>query len=373
MIAFPVDPLCEAEPLDPASQLLAEHAECAPGQPALLLGAGCGLLATWAARRSAPAPLILSDVHSIALERAAATLRRNGVARARILPADQLAELAEGALAVALVNSAVQSNSRALDAALDAIGRALRPGGRIYLAGAKSSGIGAIKSRLAARFGAAATLGYRKGVHVVVATRPDAPWAAAPAAPDETIDVRVRGLDFRLALRDGVFARGGLDDGTRMLIEALDVRPADDALDLGCGGGILGMALARLAPHGQVALIDSDSSAVALARQNLAANGIGNAAVYLGDSTRADPGATFDLIATNPPFHLGRRQTTDIALQFIADAARALRPGGRFYLVANRFLPYERAFADAFGEASEAGGDGRFKVLYACVKTSHRV
>jgi len=364
VLAVPTDPLCEYDVSDPANQLLAEYATCNPGDQVLLLGVGCGLLAAWVARRIAPGLLILSDSHSAALERTARTLRRNGIDGYTVLPADRLAELAEGQLAVALVNSAFQSSTRALNDILDAVGRALRPGGRVYVAGAKSKGIGAIKSHLAERFGAAATLGYRKAVHVVVATRQTATWADATAAgPPETTTVSIRDFTFQLTLRDGIFARGGLDDGTRLLLQALELRPDADTLDLGCGGGILGMTLARLAPQGHATLVDSDTSAVGLARHNLAVNGIHNATVCLGDSIDAVPGATFDLIATNPPFHQGRRQTTEIALQFIADAARMLRPGGRFYLVANRFLPYERAIIMAFGNVREVLGDGRFKVL----------
>src|SRR5439155_24886698 len=191
-------------------------------------------------------------------------------------------------LDAALVNSAFQSNTIALSAALDAAGRALRAGGRLYVAGPKAKGIGAIKAHMAATFGAAATLGYRKGVHVVVATRRTGDWAAAgEPRPAEMIEVLVRGMTFRLALQEGVFARGALDGGTRMLLEAIEVRPDDDALDLGCGGGILGMVLARLAPEGHVDLVDSDTIAIGLARANLAANGIRNAAVHLGDGIGA--------------------------------------------------------------------------------------
>src|SRR6185436_3647489 len=118
-------------------------------------------------------------------------------------------------------------------------------------------------------------------------------------------------------------------------MQALEVRADDHALDLGCGGGIVGMLLARLAPDGRVELVDSDSAAVALARANLQANGIANATAYIGDGVGLPPREPFDLIATNPPFHLAGRQTTVIAHRFIADAAGALRRGGRFYLVAN--------------------------------------
>jgi 16S rRNA (guanine1207-N2)-methyltransferase len=170
-------------------------------------------------------------------------------------------------------------------------------------------------------------------------------------------------------LRDGVFARGGLDDGTRMLIEALEVRPTDRALDLGCGGGLVGLLMARLASRGHVDLLDSDTTAVALARRNLLANEISNAAAHVGDGVGAAPGAPYDLIATNPPFHLGRRQMPIIAQQFIAAAPRALAPGGHFLLVANRFLPYERDMLEAFGNVQEVAGDRRYKVLFAAHET----
>lgn len=362
-LAIPGDPACDDDGRDPANRLLVEYAPVGPGDRVLLLGAGCGLLAAWLARRIAPGHLTISDVHSTALDRAAGTLRRNGCAGFDVLPADRLGELSECTLAAALVNSAFQSSAGALGEMLEAVGRALRVGGRLYVAGARAKGIGAIKARMAEIFGASATLGYRKGVHVVVATRPEG-WAATLVArPVETIVVTVREHTFQLALREGVFARGGLDDGTRMLLEALDVWPTDAALDLGCGGGIVGMLLARLAPESHVDLVDSDALAVGLARHNLAINGIANATVHCGDGISALPGATFDLIATNPPFHLGLRQTTGVARQFIADSARALRPAGRFYLVANRFLPYERDIASAFGNVREVAGDGRYKVL----------
>jgi 16S rRNA (guanine1207-N2)-methyltransferase len=123
--------------------------------------------------------------------------------------------------------------------------------------------------------------------------------------------------------------------------------------------------MARLAPQGHVDLLDSDIAAVALARENLRANGIDNAVAHVGDGVGAAPGAPYNLIATNPPFHLGRRQTTVVAQQFIAAAPGALVPGGRFCLVANRFLPYERDMLEAFGNVREVAGDGRYKVLVA--------
>jgi 16S rRNA (guanine1207-N2)-methyltransferase len=49
----------------------------------------------------------------------------------------------------------------------------------------------------------------------------------------------------------------------------------------------------------------------------------------------------------------------------IMAAARALEPGGRLYLVANRQLPYERVLAKEFRAAGETVRDVRYKVLWA--------
>jgi 16S rRNA (guanine1207-N2)-methyltransferase len=73
----------------------------------------------------------------------------------------------------------------------------------------------------------------------------------------------------------------------------------------------------------------------------------------------------FDLVVTNPPFHHGGIQTTAIAEHFIRQAAQVLRPGGRFYLVANRFLKYEPVLHAHFNTVEEVGGNTRFKVVRA--------
>jgi len=68
---------------------------------------------------------------------------------------------------------------------------------------------------------------------------------------------------------------------------------------------------------------------------------------------------------TNPPFHLGGIQTMEVAERFIREAAQVLRPRGRFYLVANRFLKYEPTMRAYFKLVEEVGGNTRFKVLRA--------
>lgn len=351
---------------DPVTTLLSEAAELAPGMQVLVLGALDGALAVEAARRVAPGgTLYLADYDSAALERAADALRAAGIGGVAVLSPDQVAEFAPASLDAVLLQIVPFASSALLVRLLHDAGRALRPGALLYAAGPREKGIVSVGRRMEEIFGAANPMRYAKGNRVIAAVRPEQWSAELPSSPQDVQAIELRGQTFQLELRDGVFARGGLDEGSLLLCEALELAPDTRLLDLGCGGGLVGMLAARLAPHSHATLLDSNTAAVELARANLARNHIANATALVSDGIAAVGEQRFDVVATNPPFHQGRVQTTDTALRFIADAPRILAPGGRFYLVCNRFLPYQRAIVAAFGNAHEVGGNGRYRVLLA--------
>ena len=74
----------------------------------------------------------------------------------------------------------------------------------------------------------------------------------------------LRGRTFRLLTDRAVFAARGLDRGTRLLIETMEVRPDDVILDLGCGYGVIGLVAATMAPRGHVHMVDINVRAVEL-------------------------------------------------------------------------------------------------------------
>lgn len=124
----------------------------------------------------------------------------------------------------------------------------------------------------------------------------------------------------------GVFSRDGLDRGTEALLEALPPL-SGRVLDLGCGWGAVGVALAKRYPALEVVMTDINQRAVALARCNLAQNGV-RAEVVQGDGFAAVTGA-FDAIVTNPPIRAGKA-----VIYGLFDAAREhLKPGGALYVV----------------------------------------
>jgi 23S rRNA (guanine1835-N2)-methyltransferase len=49
-----------------------------------------------------------------------------------------------------------------------------------------------------------------------------------------------------------------------------------------------------------------------------------------------------DLVICNPPFHQQQRVNLDSGFAFIEDSFRVLKEGGQLFLVANRYLGYEK-------------------------------
>lgn len=173
---------------------------------------------------------------------------------------------------------------------------------------------------------------------------------------------RVRDFDLQLHTQAGVFASRGIDDGTRLLLETMEIAPDADVLDLGCGYGVIGIVAAKLAPQGHATLVDSDVRATRLVQQNLDLNGITNANVVLGDGVHDLPrDARFDIVASNPPTHSGR----DVLNDFVASAHGVLRPGGQMYLVVNRLQSLRREVERVFGGAELVSRSKGFVVIRA--------
>jgi 16S rRNA (guanine1207-N2)-methyltransferase len=180
--------------------------------------------------------------------------------------------------------------------------------------------------------------------------------------PNDTIFETVRGFDLRLQTQPGVFAHRELDEGSRLLIEAMRVSPTARVLDWGCGYGAIGIVAAKLATRGHVTFVDVDVRATRLAQRNLEFNGIENADVVLGDGVHDLPPKTrFDVILSNPPTHSGREVLDDL----VASAYKALRPRGQLYLVINRLLSLRRQVETVFGNAETAARHKGFVVIRA--------
>ncbi|MEX1021940.1 MAG: methyltransferase [Dehalococcoidia bacterium] len=175
-------------------------------------------------------------------------------------------------------------------------------------------------------------------------------WRAAVDRYREDIefDATLRGHPFRFRSTWGLFSPREVDTGTVMLLDAIEVDADADCLDLGCGYGPIGLALARLAPQGQTLMVDRDYVAVEYANRNAEANRVPNARAILSNGLAEAPaGQRFDLVASNLPAKVGNEMTSIL----FADAHDALRPGGSLYLVTlsgmRKFI--QRTLQETFG------------------------
>ena len=153
-------------------------------------------------------------------------------------------------------------------------------------------------------------------------------YTANPAsAHDEwQIAFTALGSELRCTTDAGTFSRDGLDRGTALLLEALPPL-SGRVLDLGCGWGAIGVALGKKYPALDIQMTDVNQRAAALARRNLAANGV-RAEVVEGDGFERVTGK-FDAIVTNPPIRAGKA----VIYALFARARDFLNPGGALYVV----------------------------------------
>ena len=244
----------------------------------------------------------------------------------------------------------------------EAIAR-VRPGGRVVVAGGKTDGVASLAKRLA---GLGAVEGRASKHHgVVFWLRRDeatAQVAAALAAANPPLT-----LEGGFTTVPGLFSHERADAGSRFLADALPAGLKGAAADFGAGWGYLSVRLAALAPDvAAIDLYEASFAACEVARANLAALAPRAASrVVWCDLLSEQPERRYDLVVMNPPFHHGRAAEPSIGEAMIRAASKALKPGGRLFLVANRPLPYETALAAHFARHGETARNEAFKVLWA--------
>ncbi|MDR7418007.1 MAG: methyltransferase [Armatimonadota bacterium] len=180
----------------------------------------------------------------------------------------------------------------------------------------------------------------------------------------------LRGTQWVFQTAGGVFAARAVDPGSRLLIETMRIGRTDHVLDLGCGYGPIGLVAARLASRGRAWLIETNPRAAGLALANARRNRVANARVVVADGATVVRPGTMDVVATNPPIRAGRA----VVRGFIEGAWQALRPGGRFYLVARTAQGAKtlaRLIASQFGDVRQVAIRRGYRVYEATKETAH--
>ena len=145
----------------------------------------------------------------------------------------------------------------------------------------------------------------------------------------------------------GLFSPRAVDEGSRMLLDYIEIGPDFDTLDLGCGYGVLGLHMAKAAPQGKSLLVDKDFVAVDYAEKNRIANKIANAECLLSNGFNQIPQHQYNIIVSNIPAKVGK----EMLYIYLFDALDYLKPGGSFYIVTITGLRqfFKRGFNEVFG------------------------
>jgi 16S rRNA (guanine1207-N2)-methyltransferase len=161
-------------------------------------------------------------------------------------------------------------------------------------------------------------------------------FTADPSTPFKRAPVRahVWGHWLELTSGSGVFAQGRLDAGTGVLLrEEGPPEQAREVLDLGCGYGVIGLAIAVAVPEARVTAVDVNERALLLARENADRLGVASRFRALTPE-EVDPAATYDEIWSNPPIRVGKDALHELLLRWLP----RLTPQGRAVMVVGKNL-----------------------------------
>lgn len=168
--------------------------------------------------------------------------------------------------------------------------------------------------------------------------------------------------------KPGIFAWDRIDDGTDFLLDYLarllaGKTPATlRTLDLGCGYGLLALALVQ-AGCGEVVATDNNAAALRACEANLQVAPSVQLVSVVADDCGGNLRGSFDVILCNPPFHQGFDVEQDLTNRFLEAAFRLLRAGGQALFVVNAFIPLERKAMEWFSQVEKVADNGHYKLV----------
>lgn len=140
----------------------------------------------------------------------------------------------------------------------------------------------------------------------------------------------LRGHELKFISDAGVFSKNAVDFGSRVLIETFQLDVAGGRiLDVGCGYGPIGLAIAKSYPDVTVEMIDVNERALQLAKENSVLNDIQNVRIYESSVYEKVTGNDYQAILSNPPIRAGKK----IVHAILEEAYEHLASSGELWIV----------------------------------------
>lgn len=237
----------------------------------------------------------------------------------------------------------------------------VEPGGTLVCAGANDDGAASLEKQVGKIFGLTASLSkfHSRVFWITKGERPPPDYWQKFTTLQSIIDLG----NSDIVSQPGIFSWDHIDDGSALLTTGWPEDLAGHVADFGSGWGYLSFILRAYDSVQRIDLIDAEYRAIEAARVNI--NDDPRASFHWLDLVREPAPAIYDAIVCNPPFHTGRASTPALGQAVIEAAARALRPGGCLYMVANRGLPYEPVLKQHFARFETIADNNKFRVSRA--------
>ncbi|RJG51510.1 16S rRNA (guanine(1207)-N(2))-methyltransferase RsmC [Motilimonas pumila] len=236
----------------------------------------------------------------------------------------------------------------------------LKADGHLYIVGENRGGIKSVDKLLAGYGGKTVKIDSARRCSLLVQqlTQP---------VPEFTLenwlseyDINIKGCALTVVSLPGVFSANELDVGTQLLLE--NIAPLKgNALDVGCGAGVIASFLLRQNDNLTLTLADVSALALESSRRTLAKNQL--SADVIASDVFSNVTGRFNTIVSNPPFHAGLNTHYGAPETLIKQAREHLKIRGRLIIVANKFLRYEGLFEQAFSHCECLMETNKFKLI----------
>ncbi|MDB9744134.1 methyltransferase [Fibrobacterales bacterium] len=164
------------------------------------------------------------------------------------------------------------------------------------------------------------------------------------------------------------FCQGSLDKGTRLLLENTKTNSLKGVgVDLGCGYGVISRFVLDNQPEvTQLQCIDISELSIASTKLNTQSSNV--EVQYLQqDGLASTKLASLDFVISNPPIHSQNSLSVNQSLRLFRQVQKALKIGGKLYLVANKGLNYQPFLEKLFDNAKLVTQNKSYSI-FECTK-----
>jgi 16S rRNA (guanine1207-N2)-methyltransferase len=175
----------------------------------------------------------------------------------------------------------------------------------------------------------------------------------------------LRGREYTFVTATGLFSYKRVDNGTRLLVESMQIPEEGSFLDMGCGIGVIGIVAATVNPRLSVTMTDVNPRATLITKENAERFQLNNIEVKTGNLYEPVVDRKFDTIVSNPPMSAGLRK---VIKPLIMGSAEHLEKLGSIQVVVpsntgcNTLTRYLNEY---MGECSIIGKGSGYRVLIA--------